>query len=351
MRKVLLTLALLGLATGAWADPAVLSGGVFAAHHVEALPYSTDAPTEGWCAAYGPYAINDLSMVVNELSGGNDTWYVLAAWQDEAKTWCGTEFGFGTYDPAPFAFYEQLACFPVAGLEIPTPGWPGPNEGTAFVTTGDPWNGNWVPVYWFGGYAYDYSYGSTVIGIDIDPPTSFCGFSNCENPPMVYSVNEIGRGGMGINMAGITPQFEEIQAWACCFVEMPYCRMLEESDCLLQGGTWLGPEYTCEPVDPCPHPGACCVIGVCSIMFEEDCTLVGGEFLGPDTLCEPNPCPAVCCIQELTSPHTCEIMLEADCLAAGGFWHPEWGTCQPNPCDGYTPTDNATWGQIKSMYR
>ncbi len=351
MRKVLLTLALLGLASGAWADPAILSGGVLVAHHVEALPWSSDVPAAGWCGAYAPFAINDLAQVVNQLSGGLDTWHVLAAWDGEAKVWCGTEFGFGAYDPSLMDLQGYGPCFPVAGLEIPTPGWPGPNEGTAFVTTGDPWNGNWLPVYFFGGYSYDYSYGSTVIPISVDPPTGFCGFSNCENPPLVFSVGPMGRGAMGINTPGVTPMFEVPEPWACCFTTAPYCRMLEELPCTLQGGVWLGPEWTCEPVDPCPHPGACCVIGNCSIMFEENCTLVGGVFLGPDTVCMPNPCPAVCCFQMQTSPHGCEIMLEDDCLAAGGFWHPLEGSCDPNPCEGYTPTDNASWGYIKSLYR
>lgn len=352
MRKVLLTLALLGVVSGAWADPNDLTGGVLVAHHVAALPYTVDAPAAGWCGAYASYAINNLGAVVNTLSGGPDTWYVLAAWEMEAKTWCGTEFGFGAFDPAPFAFYESMACFPATGLEIPTPGWPGPNEGTAFVTTGTPWSGNWIPVYWFGGYAYDYSYGSTAIDINVDPPTAFCGFSNCMNPPASFSVGLPQRGAMGVNMDGHTPVFPiPDQPWACCFTVEPYCRMLTELQCQQAGGMWMGGEpITCDP-DPCEHPGACCVIGNCSIVFEANCLLVGGTFLGPDTLCDPNPCPAVCCIQMPTLPHACEILLEADCLAVGGFWHADLGSCDPNPCDQYTPAENTSWGQIKNMYR
>ncbi len=347
MRHATFVLAMLIVTTGVWADPSNLSGGVLIAHHDPAYTWSPPVP---YCDWYTSHPINGQSQVINTLSGGLNVWYVLAAWEYEAKTWCGTEFGFGAFNTDLFYLVEYGPCFPATGLEIPSPGWPGPNEGTAFVTTGSPWSGNWLAVYFFAGYAYGYTYGATAIPIGIDPPTAFCGFSNCENPPMVYSVPGHARGAMGVNMPGYTPSFYGLPDWACCFTEAPYCRMLPETDCLLQGGTWLGPEWTCNP-DPCPHPGACCLIGACSIMFAENCLLVGGTFLGPDTLCEPNPCPAVCCFDIPVAPHGCEVMLEDDCLAAQGFWHPQWNTCDPNPCVIYTPIQHSSWGRIKSMYR
>jgi len=347
MRSVMVVLAVLGLAVGAWADPADLWDGVLIAHHVPEYVFVSDP-----CTEYASHAIHDLSQVVNQLSGGMDVWWVLAAWNSGTKIWCGTEFGFGPFDPEPFAFHASGACFPVGGLEIPTPSWPGPNEGTAFVTTGDPWNGNYVPVYWFRGYAYGYPHGATVIPLDVDPSNGFCGFCNCTIPPTEFYVGPDQRGAMGVNLPGITPTFPSPpQPWACCFSSMPYCRMLIESICLQVGGVWMGEGVSCCPIDPCPHPGACCLIGVCSLMFEEECTLVGGTFMGPDTFCEPNPCEAVCCFDFSTAPHACEVMLEDDCLAAQGFWHPEVGSCDPNPCEIYTPTHNSSWGRIKSMYR
>lgn len=86
-------------------------------------------------------------------------------------------------------------------------------------------------------------------------------------------------------------------------------------------------------------------------MLEENCTLIQGTWLGPLTTCTPNPCPAVCCLQMPSSPHGCDIMLRGACVTAGGFWHPEWTSCEPNPCAIYTPADNTSWGEIKSMYR
>jgi hypothetical protein len=342
MRTLMLALALLGTASGAWADPSDLSGGVLIAHHVAPYIFCVDP-----CTDYGGYAIYDLSEVVNQLSGGGDVWYVLAAWETEAKTWCGAEFGFGGFDLIPFVFYGSGVCYPGTGLEIPTPGWPGPNEGTAFVTTGAPWSGNWLPLYWFYGYTYGYTYGATVIPISVDPPTNFCGFSNCMNPPMSFSVGAPQRGRMGVNMPGYTPVFPAETQWACCFTSEPYCRMMFEQECLLAGGVWLGPEYTCEP-DPCEQPGACCTAGFCEFLFEQNCLLVGGTFLGAGTLCEPNPCPAVCCYGP-TWQH-CMITLQADCEAIQGYWHPEWTSCEPNPCIS-SPTRYTSWGRIKSMYR
>lgn len=350
MRKVLLTLALLGMAAGAWATPDDLTGGVFVAHNVEQLAYTTTAPAGGWCNAYAAYAINNLSQVDVELPwhAVGSVWYVLAAWELESKTWCGTEFGLGAYDTATYSFLEYFPCFPVAGLEIPTTNWPGPNEGTAFVTTGTPWSGNWVPVYWFGGYAYDASYGATIMPIDVDPPTGFCGFSNCMNPPASFTVGVAQRGGMGVNMGGIVPEFPGLpEPGACCLPQPPFCMDLLEQECLTMGGVWHV-DTTCQTY-ACPEWQACCIGGICEMLFEENCILLGGTYM-PGMTCEPNPCPAVCCYGE-PSGHECIITVEAECAAMSGYWHPEWTSCEPNPCEIYTPAENTSWGEIKNMYR
>lgn len=54
----------------------------------------------------------------------------------------------------------------------------------------------------------------------------------------------------------------------------------------------------------------------------------------------------VCCLD-----HTCMIITQGECEQLNGHWHPEWLSCQPNPCDIYTPTDDSSWGEIKSQYR
>jgi hypothetical protein len=353
MRKVLLTLALLGLASAAYATPEDLSGGVFAAHYVPEIVYSSDPPPDGWCGAYAPYAIGDLADVnatVTVPDFSAIVWYVLAAWEEEDKEWCGTEFGFGTYDPYVILHLQWEPCYPpTGGLEIPTAGWPGPDEGIAFVVTGDPWFGNWLPVYVLGSYCYGYYGASTLLPLAPDPATGFVGFSNCTAPPASFEVGPDQLGALGINVDGVVPMWPTPPPeWACCF-DTGECRELTEVGCDQAGGVWY-PDLTCDP-NPCPQPGACCVGGICSVLMEEDCNAAGGEWLGPGTTCEPNPCPAVCCFEMPTNPHGCEIILEDDCIAMGGYWHPEWTTCEPNPCEIYTPAENTSWGTIKGMYR
>lgn len=313
MRKALLTLAVLSLAaTSAFADPADLSGGVLITHYVEALGYSSDAPALGWCGEYmANYQITDASEQVNRIDTQTylaSSWFIIAAW-DEGKVWCGTEFGFGTYDPAIFAILDWSACYPAdGGLEIPTSGWPGPDEGIAFVVTGATWDGNYLPVMRFGGYAYGYS-GEGQIPLTVDPPTSFAGFSNCAAPPLPYDAFALGA--LGINMDGLAVAPPTAPRGACC-IQLD-CTILPESDCLAAGGDWLGPDVGCDP-NPCTPPppeGACCLPeppGACQVMTIDDCHLIQGEWLGPDTTCDPNPCEV-------------------------------------------TPTNTTSWGAIKSMYR
>ncbi len=354
----LVTLALVTAIAGVFAQPAAadptnLTGGILIAHYCpECFSYTYDPPAGGWCAAYEPYAIQSLEEVIAALPASLDAqlWYVLAAWEIENKTWCGTEFGIGDYDPAVYAFAECGVCAPGGFLEIPTAGWPGPNEGTAFVTTGTPWSGNWVPVYYFGGYSYAYTGSSTTIPLDVDPPTGFCGFSNCVNPPVLYEVGPEQRGIIGVNAPGYVPGWPlPPQTGACCLVEpLGACEELYEPECILAGGEWLGAGSTCNP-NPCPLPGACCIGGVCEVLLQASCELIQGTFQGELTTCDPNPCEAVCCHE--SGGHVCEIMLQADCLAIQGFWHPEWTTCDPNPCEIYTPTEESSWGKIKSIYR
>ncbi len=354
MRTTLLALIALILgASVAQADPSNLAYGTLFAHHVPELPYSSDPPpgTGDWCQEYELYAVyatQDVNARIDVTGYAPVVWYVLAAWYGEDKEWCGTEFGLGDFYGPAFSFAEAFPCFPDEGLEIPTANWPGPLEGTAFVTTTQSWFGNWVPVYFFGGYAYDY-YGAQVIPIAEDPPTGFVGFGNCMAPPQQFDVAPGQLGKLGINTDGyvpgmILPPIPE----ACCFPD-GHCELLGEVDCIDSGGVFYG--GPCDP-NPCPQPeGACCVIGNCSILTQEECALVGGEWLGMGTSCDPNPCPAVCCIDATTQYHTCIITLEDECAAQGGYWHPEEGSCDPNPCTIYTASQPTSWGEIRNMYQ
>ncbi len=204
MKRVCLALVCVGLqATIAAADPANLENGVLIAHHPSGLQYSAG---QDWCQRYFQgFSIDSCGEQHNRIDlhgseGESSVWYVLAAW-DESKEWCGMEFGFGEYDPDIYVFLDQGHCFPGDGLELPTVGWPGPNEGTALATTTMHWSGNFVPVYWFAGYAYK----EGVIPLAADPANSFAGVGNCGSRPQMW---EAALGGMGILGDGIYASVE-----------------------------------------------------------------------------------------------------------------------------------------------
>jgi subtilisin family serine protease len=199
MRTTIVLLCMSSIVTGSvLADPENLEGGVLIAHFPADMTFSFDPPTGGWCQFYwDSLRIEDCEDQVNRIDTGNQViWFVLAAW-DEDKEWCGTEFGFGEYDADAFVITDFGPCWPEGGLEIPTASWPGPGEGTAIVTTGAPWEGNFVPVYRFTGLAYD----EGLIPLAADPATGFAGTSNCASPPDAWAADSLG--GMGLFQDGV----------------------------------------------------------------------------------------------------------------------------------------------------
>jgi hypothetical protein len=270
-------LLLVGQAT---ADPSVLTGGVLIAHHVPELPYTWDPPSEGWCDAYTPLAIHSLDEVIDSIAVQTAlpaVWYVIAAWEQEDKAWRQVDLGFGGFDPAAFGFASAGPCFPAVGIETPSPGWPGPNEGTAFATVGEPWCGNWLALYAFAGYAYGYGSLTTRIELDPNPATGQIGFLNTEPQPRFFPVGPSQRGALGINAAGIVPSFPPPPIEAACCLYLGECELLLEEDCLAQGGEWLEEVLACDP-HPCPVWGTCCIGGTGECMTLEACQLVGGTF-------------------------------------------------------------------------
>jgi hypothetical protein len=192
---LLMCLAIAGVAYG---DPTNLEDGVFIAHHPPGLQFSQGTD---WCQKYiDEYAITSCKQQHNRIDldgnvGESSVWYVLAAWS-EAKEWCGTEFGFGQYDANIYGFLRWGPCSPQGELELPTDNWPAPNEGTAITTTSTAWSGNFVPVYYFAGYAYY----EGVIPVAADPATGFGGTGNCATPPEAWAAADFG--GMGLFTAG-----------------------------------------------------------------------------------------------------------------------------------------------------
>jgi hypothetical protein len=287
------------------------------------------------------------------IDGNPYVWYVVCAWE-EAKVWCGTEFGFGDYDPGCYSFFGIGPCWPdgQAGIEIATDMWPGPNQGTAMGALPEfPWNGNFVPVYNFMGLGYS----TCIIPVSVDPPTDFCGWGNCDSPPIMYACDLDKRGGMGIGMYGIyacygTPPPPEA---ACC---IDYeCMMYTQEECDMAGGVFY-PEDDCEEPDPCGDPPppveACCIDYVCYMFTQEECDLAGGVYYPGDDCEEPDPCgeppppTAACCIG-----CDCFMMTQEECDGLGGIFYADDDCEPPDPCEQYTPVESTSWGAIKAIYR
>jgi hypothetical protein len=369
MRAVPLLLLLAAVAWGnAGADPTLLGGGAFIVHQVPQLAYSDDPPTGDWCTSYAPYAIHACDAQLNRVDVTEPirvVWFVVAAWLEE-KRWCGAEFGFGAYSPSLFSFVGHGACFPSHGLALPTDGWPAPNEGIALATSDQAWSGNYVPLYWFCGYAYDIGTPG-VLPLAASPMTGFAGTSNCLTPPHLWPAIELG--GLGINTDGIfacpqvTPYVccvgsdcqlvgtegecdalggEWHPEWdscgrpdpcsttihdVCCVGE--HCHFVTEQECDGLGGVWHPEWGSCHP-NPCAPPDVCCLSGDCFILPYVECHALGGEWLPMYDGCDPNPCVTlrVCCFEGV-----CRYVSQDACDGLGGEWHPEWDSCgPPNPC-------------------
>jgi hypothetical protein len=283
----------------AHAQPEILSDGVFITHYPPGSVYTNSDQ----CEWYAQYAITDCAAQNPRFDAAHGVWYVLAAWYSD-KSFCGLEFGFGTYPVDAAGFLASGGC-PSSALPIPSSeDWPGPNTGVSLAATSESWNGNLLPVYWFDMY----SYYATVIPLGVNPATSFGGFANCLTPPVSYGA--VAFGAMGVLMDG---------------------------------------QAVCPPP---PGQVVCCVGEACVLVFTSDeCAGMGGVFHPEWSSCDGDPCAppppvAVCCVV-----HQCYLVLEDECTVMQGAWHPEWTTCDGDPCDIYTPVEPSSWGAIKAIYR
>lgn len=344
MKTALILVAAFMFPSGlAAADPNDLRGGVFIAHFDPQVEWSD--PLQGWCVEYLECCVITSCDQQNPMlpTEASHVWFVLAQWWEEPKTWCLSEFGFGDYDPTIYVFDTFGPCTPGAHLEISTPDWPGPMQGTAVATTDIPWSGNFVPVYYFTGYAYT---GTGQIPFGPDPPTGVAGFVNCPIPPQEFEAACLPA--MGIGVPGIECCGEEPQPmYPCCYGDDDEaCDVLTVADCDELGGV-SHPEWpNCGPPNPCIIR-ACCVGDDCYLVNEQECVEMDGWFLAYEESCEPETCPvtAACCVGS-----DCYVTSEEDCIAMGGIWHPFLPDCRRNPC-APTPTESTTWGSIKAIYR
>ncbi|MFC1573022.1 hypothetical protein ACFL6M_05425 [Candidatus Eisenbacteria bacterium] len=328
MKRVLLALALFGLAMGsANAQVTDLAGGVFIAHYVPEIVNSE--PPEGWCGQYyANYAIADHSeqnIRVDTATYAWSAWYVLSGFCED-KQFCGCQFGVGQYsDVWGFDTGSTQPCWPPvaapSGLELPSGAWPGPGEGTALTSTSGPWDGNYMAVYLMTGYAYGYGY-TGVVQLDVNGQTGAGGWTNCEGVPIEFE--PAAYGGLGVNMDGVYAEpVCSTPPGACCFAD-GHCEMLLEVEC---PEVWMG--GPCDP-NPCSPPEVACCFpdGTCLLLTVESCIGQDGVPEAFPSTCDPNPCPVpdgACCYLD----GTCIVAPEADCPT--GDWR-MFEVCDPNPC-------------------
>jgi hypothetical protein len=327
---------------GAWAetgnfaaaDSANLAGGVLIAHRPTAMVWSTDVPPEGWCAQYvNQYGITAANQQVNRIDGAGSSaiWFVLAAWAGPKK-FCGAEFGMGTYDPAAFVLTDNGACGNnFTPLTLPGTGWPGPNTGFSMsAPPGGSWRGNYVPVYYFAGYAYD---PGTTMPITANPTTQFGGIANCAIPSVQIASECFGI--MGILQDGHYCEPPTVVPGACCFGGGD-CQLVLQDQCDVLGGTWDGSAQCTEP-NPCPVTWACCIhdeatgAETCQMETESSCTALGGRWHLSATCGQGFTCPLIraCCLEQ-----QCYLYTEAECTTASGTWHSDAFSCTTpsDPC-------------------
>ncbi len=272
---------------GVQADPSLLNDGVLIAHAPAGMEFSSSPPPGGWCEVYrDQFAIDRWEDQRVTVPGGPGSqgviWFVLAAWEEE-KQMSAVAFGLADYDAALFGIADWGLCHPASAIELPTEHWPGPNEGTAIAGAPESWYGNFLPVYYFAGYAY----GDVRVPLGTNPPTGFAGFASSGATPESFGATCLGTLGIGCEGSACYPD-PALEPRACCVDGG--CELLSEADCENAGGIRLF-ETSCDP-SPCPPVAACCIGEQCRLETPETCFELGGEwFLGAST-CLPNPCTA-----------------------------------------------------------
>jgi hypothetical protein len=218
----------------------------------------------------------------------------------------------------------------------------------AIAATTVPFRGNFVPIYYFIGYAY----GATVIPLINNPATGFAGASTCETPSVPFQATCLGA--MGILSDGIACAPQTEIPGACCFVGGTCQLVVNQTACEGLGGSWNG-AGTCDP-SPCPVTWACCIHDeatgdeTCLNLTQAECAQSGGLW-HQSSDCGAFTCPLIraCCIET-----SCTLLTQEECLTVyQGNWHVDKFSCAPEtvPCPEVHPVEPSSWGSIKAIYR
>ncbi|MFC1573407.1 hypothetical protein ACFL6M_07400 [Candidatus Eisenbacteria bacterium] len=210
MKYALLSFVLMGLIAGSsTADVNDLSGGVLISHHppeccgtYEPSQWCDVYEERGWGIATPEEQVNRIDAVTYSYA----TWFIIAAFCED-KQFCTVVFGLGEYEMGIWGFdtASVFSCGPGGDgsrcLELPTPKWPGPGEGTALTSTSGSWKGNHRAIYVISGYAYGYDGASGILPLAVNPQKRVGTFTNCDIVPVDFPIAAYG--GMGINTDGV----------------------------------------------------------------------------------------------------------------------------------------------------
>lgn len=175
-------------------------------------------------------------------------WYVLAVFEDSPGPveMHGITFGIGDYDAASFEIYRYGECFFNHSLELSSPGWPGPNTGTALVGTDQYLSRDTIAeVYWFASYVY----GEVEVPLDVNPVQDVGEIGNADEPPTMDRIYAENYGRLGFGRLGYNPCEPLPATGACCFAEE--CEIVTLDDCAAGNGDYMGDNTTCFPINPC----------------------------------------------------------------------------------------------------
>jgi hypothetical protein len=301
MKKALLAVAALTcMGTAALAGPN--AGGTLILALSEGTVYSPDID---YCTAV---TTPDCAGAVARADGVTDGAFpavinVLAAFSPPGGRLSGITFGV-SYNPGLGRISDSGGC---GDFEIPDGDWPADGSGTA-VTWGAAQTDPLVPVYWFA--AYSYGYANPFVLTLAGHPTQGGNFADDDIPANLDPIE--GYGVFGFDTDGSVP---------------------------------------CPPDQP-PQTEACCFEdGSCQDLLPDECTAAGGTPQGPGSACAGTQCPPPPPVGACCRDIVCTIATQADCEGQGGVYQGDGTDCDPNPCEEPTPTQETSWGGLKSVYR
>ncbi len=292
MKKLLLGAgALMCVSSAAVAGP---NTGILAVIQAEGVVYTSDI--DDYC---GASSLPSCEQAVSSYNGTDTIVLNTVAFFVGAPRLAGTIFGI-EYPETDLFIVDFGAC---GDFELTTNGWPASGEGTA-VTWGTAQTTLATQIYWFAGYNY---YGNSIsFDLTLHPNGGGAAFADDDVPSNVDQAVALGSFGFGGNPGDVP-----------CIVNTV---------------------------------GACCDrCGECTIVTRDECEDVGSDYLGDDTLCDPSPCAiflGACCFDD----GSCQYLNICDCEDAGGDFKGVEIPCDPDPCV-IVPTVDASWGQLKGVYR